>query len=323
MPDLPLKLDVPLHDDVVAAALAGLTAPRKTLPPALFYDETGCRLFDRITRLPEYYPTRTEMALLPGIGADLSASIAPGTALVEYGAGSEAKAAILLARLRAPAAWVPIDVAAPALDRAAERLRRRFPDLAVQPVAANFLEPLSLPAAVATRSVLGFFPGSTIGNLDRAQAVAFLRRAARTLGPQARFLVGVDLPKHPATLIAAYDDAQGVTAAFNLNLLDRLNREAGADFQPADFSHRAVWNARDSRIEMHLVSRREHSVTVGGQAVRFAEGETIHTENSHKYTPEAFRALALAGGWSPQRLWTDPAGLFSVHLLAPTPPLGA
>jgi dimethylhistidine N-methyltransferase len=316
MPDLHQKLDAPLREDVVAAALAGLTAARKTLPPALFYDEAGCRLFERITRLPEYYPTRTEMALLPAVAADVARLTPRGAAVVEYGAGSEAKAAILLSALRAPAAWVPVDVAAPSLDRAAARLRLRFPGLGVLPIAADFLEPLALPAAVSGCPILGFFPGSTIGNLDRAEAQAFLRRAARTLGRGARFLIGVDVPKDKSVLVPAYDDAQGVTAAFNRNLLHRLNREAGADFDLAAFAHRALWNAAESRIEMHLVSLRAQSVRLGGAVIRFAEGETIHTENSHKYAPEAFRALALAGGWTPERLWTDPASLFSVHLLS-------
>jgi dimethylhistidine N-methyltransferase len=325
VPDLPphdlprlatARPEAALRQDVLAAALDGLTASRKTLPPALFYDEAGCHLFEQITRLPEYYPTRTEMALLPRVAVDVAAATSPGAALVEYGAGSEDKAAILLAALRAPSAWVPVDVAAPALDRAAARLRARFPGLAVLPVAADFLRPLVLPPSLAGRPVRGFFPGSTIGNLDPEQAVAFLRTAAATLGSGARFLVGVDLPKDPDILVPAYDDAQGVTAAFNRNLLYRLNREAGADFDPEAFAHHALWNPAESRIEMHLVSRRSQAVRLNGTAIRFAPGETIHTENSYKHSPAAFRALARAGGWRPERCWSDPAMLFSVHLLA-------
>jgi dimethylhistidine N-methyltransferase len=316
MPDLPYTTDAPVRSDVAGVALTGLTARRKTLPPALFYDEAGCRLFERITRLPEYYPTRTEMALLPEVAAEVAQLTPPGAAVVEYGAGSEAKATILIAALRAPAAWVPVDVAAPALRRAAARLGTRFPGLDILPVAADFLASFALPAPVAGCAMLGFFPGSTIGNLDRASAQAFLRRAACMLGREARFLIGVDLPKDESVLLPAYDDAQGVTAAFNRNILYRLNREAGTDFDPAGFAHRALWNASESRIEMHLVSLYPQTVWLEGTMIEFAEGETIHTENSYKYSPEAFRALATAGGWGPERVWTDEASLFSLHLLS-------
>ena len=300
--------------DVAAAALAGLAARPKTLPARLFYDPRGCELFGRITRLPEYYVTRTEMALLPSVARDLATLTAPGSVLVEYGASTEEKAEILLARLRAPAAYVPIDVAIPALDALRRRMRGRLP---VHPCAADFLQPLRLPAAVTGCPALGFFPGSTIGNLEPEQAVRFLRQARETLGPGALFLVGVDLRKDPAILLPAYDDAQGVTADFNLNLLARLNREAGADFDLAHFVHQARWNDAEGRIEMHLVSTRPQTVRIGGRRIRFDPGESIHTENSYKHTVAGFTALAARAGWRRTALWTDPGELFSTHLLAP------
>jgi dimethylhistidine N-methyltransferase len=302
-----------LDDDVAEAALAGLTASPKTLPSKLFYDATGCELFVRITELPEYYPTRTERALLVGIAPGVAGLVPAGSVLVEYGASSEDKADILLGELHAPAAYVPIDVAAEALAGLRRRMRGRLP---VHPIAADFLRPLALPEAVAGRPVLGFFPGSTIGNLEPPVAERFLRQARATLGSGALFLVGVDLRKDPAVLLPAYDDRAGVTAAFNLNLLTRLNREAAADFDPATFVHQARWNDAESRIEMHLVSRRAQTVHVAGRRLRFAAGESIHTENSYKHTVAGFTALAAGSGWRSDALWTDARGLFSLHLLS-------
>lgn len=305
---------------VAALALAGLGAHPKTLPAQLFYDETGCRLFYRITELPEYYLTRTELRLLPAIAREVAATLPAPAVLVEYGASDETKAGVLLDRTRdgAPvfAAYVPVDIAAPALAALRARLLRARPGLLVVPVVADFQHPVALPGAVRGLPRLGFFPGSTIGNLDPAEAQAFLAAARFVLGEGARMLVGVDLRKDPARLIAAYDDAEGVTAAFNRNLLVRLNREAAADFDPASFDHRAVWNAAESRIEMHLASRRAQTVRLAGITLRFAEGETIHTENSYKHTPEGFAALAGRAGWGAARRWIDAEGLFSVHLLA-------
>jgi len=301
---------------VADAALSGLLQPQKTLPAKLFYDEAGCRLFNRITELPEYYLTRTELALLAEVAPRAAAAVRSPAVLVEYGASDERKAEFLLgtARFRA---YVPIDVAVPQLELMRTRLRRRRPDLLVCVVPADFMDVVALPAEVPRLPRLGFFPGSTIGNLDPPDATRFLRRARGALGDASAFLVGVDLRKDPAILLPAYDDAQGVTAAFNLNLLARLNREAGADFDPAAFAHRAVWNDAASRIEMHLMSRRDQMVRVAGEAVRFARGETIHTENSYKYAPERFAALAEEAGWHCAELWTDPARLFSLHLLEP------
>lgn len=302
-------------EEVVAEALAGLRRPQKTLPPKLFYDDEGCRLFGEITRLPEYYLTHTELALLPAVAAAVGRRSQAGAAVVEYGASHERKAEILLDALPSPAAYVPIDVAAGALAELAARLRRNRPGLAVYPLAADFLRPLELPPQVARLPHLGFFPGSTIGILDPAAARRLLMQARCTLGPAAHFLVGVDLRKDPAILLPAYDDAAGVTTAFNRNLLRRLNREAAADFDLAAFAYRAVWNDADSRIEMHLVSLREQVVRVAGWPIRFARSESIHTENSYKHTPDSFTAAARQAGWHPCGMWTDSAGLFSMHLL--------
>ncbi len=300
---------------VVADALAGLCAPRKTLPAKLFYDPEGCRLFGLITALPEYYVTRTERALLETVAPEVAAGVAEGAVLVEYGASDEAKALLLLDATPRFSAYVPIDVAGPELALLAGRMARSHPRLGVHPVTGDFLSPLSLPDAVAARPRLGFFPGSTIGNLDPGAARAFLREVRATLGRGARFLVGADLRKDPAVLVPAYDDAQGVTAAFNRNVLHRLNREAGADFEPDAFAHRALWNDALGRIEMHLVSLRAQEVRLGGRRIGFAAGETIHTENSYKHTVDGLRALAAEAGWTGLRVWTDPAGMFSIHLL--------
>jgi dimethylhistidine N-methyltransferase len=305
-----------LEDNVATAALAGLEASPKTLPSKLFYDARGCDLFGRITELPEYYPTRTERALLQSLAPALARRVPANTVLVEYGASSEDKADILLAEMRAPAAYVPIDVASEALRGLRRRMGGRLP---VHPIVSDFLRPLALPAAAAGRSVLGFFPGSTIGNLEPPVAERFLRQACETLGPRSMFLIGVDLRKDPAVLIPAYDDRAGVTAAFNLNLLARLNREAGADFDLASFSHEARWNDAESRIEMHLVSSRRQTVNVAGRRIRFAAGESIHTENSYKHTLAAFGALAIRSGWHRDAVWTDAAAMFSLHLLSAPP----
>jgi L-histidine Nalpha-methyltransferase len=301
---------------VADAALSGLLQPHKTLPAKLFYDEEGCRLFNRITELPEYYLTRTERALLPDIAPRVAALVRGPAVLVEYGASDEAKAEYLL-REGIFDAYVPIDVAVPQLEQMRARLRERRPDLLVCIVPADFMDMAALPTQVPPLPRLGFFPGSTIGNLDPAEAQRFLERARGALGRRSWFLVGVDLRKDPAILLPAYDDAQGVTAKFNRNLLVRLNREAGADFDLDGFAHRALWNDVESRIEMHLVSLRSQTVHVAGESIRFAHGETIHTENSYKYAPERFAALAEAAGWHSAELWTDRARLFSLHLLEP------
>jgi dimethylhistidine N-methyltransferase len=309
--------------DVAALALCGLSETPKTLPAKLFYDEEGSRLFRLITALPEYYLTRTEHGLLREIASDVARAVPPGSVLVEYGANDEAKAAYLLdvdddaSGMPVITAYAPIDVAGPSLVRLQARLRRSRPALAVVPIAADFTDPIALPSSLAGLTRLGFFPGSTIGNLDPLEAIRFLDRARATLGRDARFLVGFDLRKDPARLVAAYDDADRVTAAFNRNLLARLNREADGGFDLSAFAHRAVWNETEGRIEMHLVSLREQSARLAGEVIRFARGETIHTENSYKYTIEGFAHLARAAHWSVARSWTDPARLFALQLLEP------
>ncbi|PHK96515.1 L-histidine N(alpha)-methyltransferase [Pseudoroseomonas rhizosphaerae] len=299
---------------IAETVLRGLTAPRKTLPPHLLYDPEGCRLFEAITTLPEYYVTRTELALLKRVGPELRAHVGRGASVVEYGAGSATKAALLLSALEAPAAYVPLDIAEGAVRASAREIRARFPGVAVHPQVCDFNGRIALPLLPAP--LLGFFPGSTIGNLDTGAALDFLRAVRASLGQGARFLVGVDLPKSPDVLVPAYDDAAGVTAAFNMNLLHRLNREAAADFNLAGFAHQAVWNAAESRIEMHLRSLAAQTVSVAGESVRFEAGETIHTENSYKRAPEAFQAMAQETGWRSEAVWQDPEGLFSLHLLA-------
>lgn len=305
----------PARSDFVAEALDGLTAPRKSLPPKFFYDDAGCALFGAITELPEYYPTRTELGILRDIAGDLAALVPPGAALVEYGASDEAKAAILFAALDVDA-YVPIDIAHQALTALKSRLRWSHRAVALHPIAADFLAPVKLPAAIGAMPKLGFFPGSTIGNLDPPDAIAFLRQVRTTLGVCASLLIGVDLEKSPDILVPAYDDAAGVTAAFNLNMLTRLNREADADFDLDLFAHRAVWNDTAKRIEMHLESLVAQSVRVAGRTIRFRAGETIHTENSYKFSIERFAGLATRAGWHVARSWTDAERLFSVHLLS-------
>jgi dimethylhistidine N-methyltransferase len=300
---------------ITREALDGLRATPKTLPAKLFYDAEGCRLFNEITGLREYYVTRTELALLEGIGPELARAVSAGATVVEYGAGSATKALLLLKALRAPAAYVPIDVAGEAVRETAMTVAAALPGLQVRPIAADFLGPIPRLAEERAGPRLGFFPGSTIGNLEPAAAVRFLRGARAALGAGAQFLVGADMRKDPAILVPAYDDSRGVTAAFNRNLLVRLNREAGANFDLAAFRHRALWNAREGRIEMHLVSTRPQTVRLGGETIAFAEGESIHTENSYKHTVDGFRALAREAGWQPMQLWTDPDALFSVHLM--------
>ena len=310
-----MTLDPAMLDEV----LAGLGATPRVLPAKLFYDEEGCRLFAAITELPEYYLTRTERALLAAEAGAIVATLPADASLVEYGASTEDKALVLLDALaaagRAARCYVPIDIATPAVAALTARLAARRPGLAVAPIAADFLAPIALPAAAPPPRV-GFFPGSTIGNLEPAAARAFLAQARATLGPASRFLIGVDLRKDPARLLAAYDDATGVTAAFNRNLLVRLNREAGADFDLAQFAHEARWNAAEGRIEMHLVSRRAQQIRVAGVTLRFSEGDSIHTENCYKHSLEGFVALAGAAGWDARRVWTDADATFALYLLA-------
>lgn len=298
-------------DDVVH----GFSQAQKTLPAKYFYDAAGSDLFEAITRLPEYYPTRTEMRILEASGSEIAAALPRGAALVEFGSGSTAKVRRLLPHLADLAAYVPVDVSESFLHDQAAALRQDFPDLRVEPVAADFTRPFSLPADLDGVPRAGFFPGSTIGNFEPAEAARLLRQFGAVLGEGAVLIVGVDLVKARSVLEAAYDDAAGVTGAFNRNVLRRINRELAGRFDPDAFAHRAVFNAQDSRIEMHLVSRSAQSVAVADRRFDFAAGESIHTENSYKYTVESFRALAAEAGWTAGTVWTDPEALFSVHAL--------
>ena len=298
-----------------ADALAGLTAPRKTLPCKWLYDAEGARLFEAITEQPEYYPTRTEIGILREQAPAIAAAVGPAATAVEFGPGDGGKAVLLLSRLDAPAAYVPVEIAPEWLDAVAARVLEEVPGVPVLPVVADFTRAFALPPGVPRGRRLGFFPGSTIGNFEPTDAADLLRRFRAALGPGARRLLGADLEKDRAVLEAAYDDAAGVTAAFNLNLLHRLNRELGADLDLSAFRHRAVWNAEEERVEMNLESLRAQRARLAGREIRFAAGETIHTENSHKYRPERLEALADAAGWKARAMWTDPGRLFSVWLL--------
>jgi len=293
----------------------GLSAAQKRIPAKYFYDAAGSLLFEQITRLPEYYPTRVELEILTSHAAELSALLPAGAAIVEFGSGSTAKARILLQAASAPTAYVPVDIAAEFLTAEAARLEADHPNLEVLPVVADFTEPFRLPPAIASRPLVGFFPGSTIGNFEPYQAAAFLRRAAGVLGTAAMLIVGVDLVKDPAVLFDAYNDAQGITAKFNRNLLVRMNHELAANFDPAAFEHHAFYNRDLSRIEMHLASRKRQKVRVAGRCFEFRPGETIHTENSYKYTLASFATLAQGVDWTTRAVLTDKDQYFSVHVL--------
>jgi dimethylhistidine N-methyltransferase len=299
--------------DFAAVVITGLTAKPKYLPPKYFYDLTGSGLFDRITGLPEYYPTRSELGLLTKHAPEIASLFPQGSALVEFGSGSSRKARILLRAAVSVEAYVPVDISGDFLREDAAALRRDLPHLSIIPVVADFTAMTELPAEIAAKPRAGFFPGSTIGNFEPHEACAFLRRAGGILGAGSVLIVGVDLEKAPDILYRAYNDAEGVTAKFNLNLLVRINRELGANFDLAAFEHHAFYNAERHRIEMHLASTRRQKVRIGEATVEFRAGETIHTENSYKYSVESFQALALGSGWSPLKVWTD--GLFSVHAL--------
>ena len=303
----------PLNQQV----LSGLRAPQKTLPPTLFYDSEGSALFDQITALEEYYPTRVEGEIFSVHGQSIAAAATDGAAavvLIEPGCGSGAKAASLLCHLPARA-YVGIDVSVTALEAGASRLRDQFAGLAVVAVEADYHQPLCLPPLPEGRRV-GFFPGSTIGNFDPDGAVAFLGLLAELVGPDGRLVIGVDLWKDPAVLHAAYDDAQGVTAAFNRNALSHLNRRAGANFQPETFVHEARVNEDLRRVEMHLVSRLSQAFVVQGQSFFIEAGESIHTENSYKYDEESFAGLARRAGLRNVAHWTDARRRFAVFLFA-------
>ena len=302
------------RDDV----LAGLSAPVPAIPARWLYDHRGSELFDDITRLDSYYPTRTETALLHDIMAEVAAHVPKGAAVVEFGAGSATKTPILLEAI-APAAYVPVDISGDYLEQSASELQRRFPALNVIPVTADFARPFSLPDEIAALPKLGFFPGSTIGNFVPWSATNLLRQFRALLGPCAQLLIGMDRVKPVERLLAAYDEPEGVTAAFNLNLLRRINRELDGDVPLDAFRHDARWNEILSRIEMHLVATRDVEFTISGRQFHFAAGSSIHTENSHKYGQRGGRVLLLAGGWTPVAEWADGAGDFAEILAVAEP----
>lgn len=296
-----------------ADVLAGLERSPRAIPARWFYDRKGSELFEAITDLPEYYPTRTETAILKAMCPDLVKHVGKGRAVVEFGSGSSTKTPVLL-RCVEPSAYVPIDISGDFLRDSARALQQAFPDLPIHPLEGDFMRPLALPAMVADAPKLGFFPGSTIGNMTPAMATDLLRAMRGSLGEGAMLLIGMDRAKSSDVLVPAYDDAQGVTAAFNRNLLDRINRELDGTIPVEAFRHRAVWNDDRSRIEMHLAATRDVDFTIEGRPFAMTAGETIHTENSHKYGPRDAKILLRAGGWTPVAEWTDPDQLFSVYL---------
>ncbi len=298
------------------AVLAGLGKPRKEIPSKFFYDHEGSRLFEKICALQEYYPTRAETEILTERADEIAALLPEGVALIEFGSGASVKVRLLLDALHQARCYVPLDISREHLLAAAESLSRDYPAIAVSPVYADFTRPFRLPDTLPPGPRLGFFPGSTIGNFHPPDATRMLARFAARLAPQGWLLIGVDLKKDLRILHAAYNDSAGVTAAFNLNLLARINRELGGTFDVAGFRHRAIYNGDAGRIEMYLTSRHAQKASVAGRVFRFEAGEDIHTENSYKYSLPEFRGLAVAAGYHPTAVWCDAAGLFSVHLLA-------
>jgi dimethylhistidine N-methyltransferase len=286
----------------------------KRLSPKYFYDATGSELFEQITVLPEYYPTRTELGILRDRASDIADIIPDGAALVEFGAGATTKVRLLLNEC-AFSAYVPVDISGDFLKAQADALRKDFPALSVYPVAADFTAPFALPEAVKDMPKVGFFPGSTLGNFEPYEACAFLRSAREILGQGAQMVIGVDLEKDERVLYDAYNDAAGVTGRFNLNVLVRINRELGGNFDLSGFTHRSIYNRERHRIEMHLISRKAQTVRVLGRSFSFRPGESIHTENSYKYSLERFTALARGSGWAVRKSWTDENRMFSVHAL--------
>ena len=298
--------------------LAGLRTNPRAIPARWFYDRAGSELFEAITRLPEYYPTRVETALLAAHCGDIAALTGTGRAVVEFGSGSSTKTPHLL-RAAKPAAYVPIDISGDFLRASSADLAREFPALPIHPVEADFMHDVTLPGAVSSLPKLGFFPGSTIGNLIARTSVDLLRRMRATLGTGAMLLIGMDRIKAVETLLGAYDDPAGVTARFNMNLLVRINRELGGTIPLDAFVHEARWNDSYARIEMHLTATRNVTFTVEGEAFSIGAGETIHTENSHKYGPRDARLLLRAGGWTPVAEWTDAANQFALILAEARP----
>lgn len=306
----------PTQKDLKADVLNGLKQPLKWISSMYFYDARGSQLFDAICELPEYYPTRTELAIMERYANEMCALLGPKVSLIEFGSGSSVKIRILLDHLDRPTAYVPVEISREHLLTSARELEQDYPQVQILPVCADFTAPFDLPQPrpVPLRNVV-YFPGSTIGNFEPPDALALLRQMRRVAKDNGALLIGVDLKKDPAILERAYNDAAGVTAAFNKNILQRLNRELGTDFDLNHFHHQAVWNASESRIEMRLVSDRRQTVHIAGESIDFESGEAIHTESSYKYLPEEFARLAGQAGFVLERVWTDPDGLFSVQYL--------
>jgi len=302
-------------DEFRADVLAGLSAPQKRLASKYFYDERGSALFENICQLPEYYPTRTETALLTRAGPEIAACISPNAVLIEFGSGASVKTRLLLDAAPQIGAYAPVDISPEALNAAAQAIRAAYPAIEVEPLVGDFSLPIDPPGVAIGRPRTGFFPGSTIGNLTADEAISFLIAAKRLLGEGGQFIVGADLVKDVGVLLAAYDDPQGVTAAFNLNVLARINRELGGDIELSAFRHRAIWNAKHDRIEMHLESLTDQTFTVAGRRLTMQAGETIHTENSHKYTIDSFTRLAERAGWRIGAKWLSAEPAFGVFLL--------
>jgi L-histidine N-alpha-methyltransferase len=311
---MPEPVDPAFRADV----LNGLAEPIPAIPARWLYDRRGSELFDAITRSPSYYPTRTETALMTEKMAEIAAAIGPAEAVIEFGAGSQTKTPQLLRAIH-PKAYVPIDISGEYLKDSAATVDENHARVDVYPVVADFTRPFELPHEVDRMARLGFFPGSTIGNFVPRSATDLLRHFRDILGTGSKLLIGMDRIKPVDRLIAAYDDAEGVTAEFNCNLLHRINRELGADIPIDAFAHEARWNDMLSRIEMHLVATRDVRFSIDGRTFSFRKGESIHTENSHKYGPRGGRMLLLAGGWTPLNEWADPAGDFSLVLAEAQP----
>lgn len=314
--------DVPLHDfgpelsQMRDEVVEGLRRPQKWISPKFFYDEAGSQLFDRICELDDYYPTATELGIMRDNIDEIAALLGDNCKLIEFGSGSSLKTRVLLDHLTGMTGYVPIDISKEHLRKSADAIKAAYPDLEVLLVCADFTEPFDVPRCKGrVEKRVAYFPGSTIGNLLPDEAVDLLKNVARICGPGDGLLIGVDLIKDPAILKRAYNDREGVTAAFNLNLLTRLNRELDADFDLGAFRHEAIFNADLSRIEMHLVSKRDQVVHLDGVEIPFRTGESIHTENSHKFTPETFATLAARAGFTVEKLWTDAKRLFSVQYL--------
>jgi len=311
-------------DDFLASVRAGLRRRPRTIPPKYFYDAHGSQLFDLICTTPEYYPTRTETGILERHGAEMAARIGASCVLIELGSGSATKTPLLLQHLADDAVYVPIDICEPHLLKSTQRLQNMFPSMKMQPLCTDYhrLHAHALKRHAGRRHAV-FFPGSTIGNCTPGNAVHLLRHAAKLVGPGGGLLIGVDCKKSPDTLHAAYNDAAGHTAAFNLNLLTRMQRELGAQLNATQFAHHAYYNEALGRIEMHLVSRCRQEIRLGKESFTFDAGESIHTENSYKYTAQEFQRLACAAGWQPETVWSDGNGWFNVHYLRANQEMGA